>query len=148
MKASKSKPGLKENERKWSKVLWTPGWSALPVIILKYQRHLGLDAVDVNIILHLVRHWWTAERLPYPSKEEIATCMDVSESTVQRHVRKLERAGLIERIVRYDTKHGGQTSNQYDLKGLIEKATPYAHQEMDERADRERKRKPTFKIAN
>jgi DNA-binding transcriptional ArsR family regulator len=147
MKLAKSKQGLKENERKWSKALWTPGWAAIPVIILKYQRELKLDPTDINIILHLVRHWWTAERLPYPSKAEMASCMGVSSSTIQRHIRRLEKAGLIERIVRHDSKHGGQSMNQYKLQGLINKAAPYAHQEMEERADRDRKRKPRLKIA-
>ena len=125
-----------------------PGWSAIPVTILKYQRQLKLDATDINIILHLGRHWWTAERLPYPSKQEIAGCMGISESTVQRHVRDLEQRGMIERIKRYDAKHGGQSSNQYDLQGLINKATPFARQEMGERADRDHKRKPILNVAN
>jgi hypothetical protein len=147
MQVAKPKTAAKENERKWSKTLWTTGWAALPVIILKYQRQLNLDATDINIILHLVRHWWTAERLPYPSKAEIAGCMGIDKSTVQRHVRKLEKAGLIQRIVRHDSKHGGQSMNEYDLQGLINKATPYAHQEMAERAGRIARQNPALKVA-
>ncbi len=144
MKTAKSKARLKESEKKWSRTLWEPGWAAIPVVLLKYQRELKLDAVDLNIILHLVRHWWTAERLPYPSKAEIASCMNISPSTVQRHVRELEKAGLIKRAKRHD-KHGGQSMNEYDLRGLINKATPYARQELDEREGRQR-RKPRLKI--
>lgn len=147
MRVTKPKTPVKENEKKWSKTLWAPGFAAIPIVILKYQRELKLDATDINIILHLVRHWWTAERLPYPSKAEIAGCMGISKSTVQRHVRKLEKAGLIKRIERHDSKHGGQSMNQYELQGLINKATPYAHQEMEERAGRDEKRKPRLKIA-
>jgi len=145
--ATRKKKRLTENEKKWSKTLWATGWAAIPVVILKYQRELRLDATDVNIILHLVRHWWTAERLPFPSKAEMASCMGIHPSTVQRHMRKLEKAGLIERVERYDSKHGGQSMNEYDLRGLINKATPYAHQELGEREGR-RKRKPRLKIAN
>jgi DNA-binding transcriptional regulator YhcF (GntR family) len=147
MKPEKPKTGLKENEKKWSKALWSQGWAAIPVVVLKYQRELKLDATDINIILHLVRHWWTAERLPYPSKAEMASCMQISKSTVQRHIRKLEKAGLIGRIERHDAKHGGQSMNQYDLQGLINKARPYAQQEMEERAGRIQKGKPRLKIA-
>jgi DNA-binding transcriptional ArsR family regulator len=144
---ARKKARLKENEKKWSKTLWDTGWAAIPVVILQYQRELKLDATDVNIILHLIRHWWTAERLPYPSKAEIARCMGIHPSTVQRHIRKLERAGLIERGERFDTKHGGQSMNEYDLRGLINKATPYAHELLSEREGR-RKRKPRLNIVN
>jgi hypothetical protein len=147
MKTAKPKTPLKENERKWSKLLWNSGWAAIPVVILKYQRELGLDATDVNIILHLVRHWWTAERLPFPSKAEIASCMGISPSTVQRHVRKLEKANLIQRIERHDSKHGGQSMNEYDLQGLVNKAHPFAQKEMEVRAGRQ-PQKPRLKIAN
>jgi hypothetical protein len=63
MKPSRRNVGLKENEKKWSRTLWAPGWAAIPVILLKYQRELNLKATDLNIVLHLVRHWWTAESL-------------------------------------------------------------------------------------
>jgi hypothetical protein len=39
------------------------GWSAIPNIIIEKQRALGLDALDVNILLHLIQYWWTEDNV-------------------------------------------------------------------------------------
>ncbi len=44
----------------------------LPSIILEKQHALGLDAIDVNILLQLARHWWYRDNPPHPSKASIA----------------------------------------------------------------------------
>ena len=121
--------GVRENEKKWGKKLLSAGWAMLPSLILERQRALGLDAIDVNIILHLVRHWWYAERLPYPSKREIAECMNIHESTVRRRIAKLEAAGFVKRIPRKN-KQRGQTTNEYDLRGLIREASKFAEEKL------------------
>jgi DNA-binding transcriptional regulator YhcF (GntR family) len=107
----------------------------LPNVILERQRALGLDSVDVNILLHLVRHWWYAGELPFPSKKTIADCTGIHPRTVQRHIAAMERDGLVRRIKRSDTKRG-QQSNYYDLKGLIQAATPYALEAIEVRKQR------------
>ncbi|WP_453974338.1 hypothetical protein [Bradyrhizobium elkanii] len=68
---------LKVNEKKWTAPLMKAGWTALPNVIFERQRALGLDAIDVNIILHIASYWWTAEGKPFPSKRTIAAAMDV-----------------------------------------------------------------------
>ncbi len=115
---------LRVNERKWTKPFMDAGWTVLPSVILERQQALGLQAVDVNIILHLARHWWFEDRLPFPSKRAIAECMGVSKSTVQRRVAKMEAGGLINRVKRFDFRYGGQQTNAYDFSGLIREATP------------------------
>ena len=127
--------GMKRNEKKWGRVLLDAGWSMIPVVILKRQQALGLDAKDINIILHLIRHWWYAERLPYPSKREIADCMGIDVSTVRRRIQKLEVAGFVKRLPRSDSRYGQQT-NAYDLSGLIREVEPFAKEEIEERKKR------------
>jgi DNA-binding transcriptional MocR family regulator len=112
------------------------GWTVIPSVILDRQQALGLEPVDVNILLHLAKYWWEKERLPYPSKKAIAECMGVSESTVQRRIAAMERDGLIERKPRYSGKHNGQMSNEYDLTGLIKGSTPYAKEALKARESR------------
>lgn len=73
--ARQQQEGVRHNEQKWSKQLLAAGWSLIPNVLLERQQALGLDAVDINIILHLVRHWWYSEKLPHPSKRTIAECM-------------------------------------------------------------------------
>jgi DNA-binding MarR family transcriptional regulator len=143
---------LRANEKKWGLPLIKAGWCLLPTTILERQQALGLTATDVNILMHLVRHWWHADRLPFPSKRAIADCIGCHPSTVQRRIRSMEAAGFIKRVVRSDREHG-QRSNYYDLSGLVKAATPYAQEALEERQEREkgkadrRKRKlPKLKV--
>src|SRR6059058_362979 len=113
---------LRQSEKKWTQTLIQAGWLIIPSIILERQQGLGLDATDVNILLHLARHWWTSDNLPYPSKRTIAECMGIDTSTVRRHLADMEKRGIIKRLARSSQKYGQQT-NKYDLSGLIKAAT-------------------------
>ena len=42
---------LRINEEKWSKTLMDAGWTALPSILLDKQHALGIDAIDLNILM-------------------------------------------------------------------------------------------------
>lgn len=128
---TEEKKKIKENEKKWTRVLMEPGWTVIPSVILERQKALGLDATDMNIILHLARHWWYSEKLPYPSKREIADCMGIHPDTVRKRIARMENDGLISRNPRRDNKYGGQTSNSYSFEGLINEATPYAQEAID-----------------
>jgi DNA-binding transcriptional regulator YhcF (GntR family) len=136
-KTKSRQESLRRNERKWTATLMDAGWTVLPSIILERQQALGLDAVDVNILLHLARHWWHADSLPHPSKRTVAECMNIDVSTVRRRIAALEASGFIRRKPRFDPKYG-QTSNEYDFTGLIEAATPYALEVLEERKERQK----------
>jgi len=134
MEKKKKKQNLKENEKKWGKPSIDAGWTLFPSVILERQQALGLDAVDFNIIMHLVKFWWFDNRLPHPAKKTIANCMGIHPSTVQRRIADMEKDGLIRRIKRSDDEKG-QQSNQYDLSGLIEKVQEYAMEHIRTRED-------------
>ncbi|HEX7154377.1 MAG TPA: helix-turn-helix domain-containing protein [Thermoanaerobaculia bacterium] len=125
-------PTLKENERKWTKPLMDAGYTVIPAVILDRQQALGLDPVDVNILLQLLTHWWKADNLPYPSKKSIAERIGKTEKTVQRRIAKLQHAGFVKRVPRYSAAKG-QLSNIYDFSGLIAAATPFANEAVDRR---------------
>jgi DNA-binding transcriptional regulator YhcF (GntR family) len=154
LKRTQSKrDSIKRNESKWSATLMEAGWTVLPSILLERQHALGLDAVDINIIMHLVRHWWFPDSLPHPSKRTIAQCMSINESTVRRHIAAMEKIGFIKRIPRRDRTHG-QMTNEYDFSGLIKEATPYAEDAIEERrlqrlqsAAKRNRKKPMLRMA-
>jgi len=123
---------LKVNEKKWTAPLMKAGWTALPNVIFERQRALGLDAIDINIILHIASYWWTAEGKPFPSKRTIAAAMDIEPRTVQRRIAAMETAKLIRREERRNSSTGSMT-NIYHLDGLIKAATPYALEKIQER---------------
>jgi DNA-binding MarR family transcriptional regulator len=127
---------LRRNERKWTRPLMNAGWLTVPEVLLQYQRELGLDAVDVNILFHLASYWWYADNLPHPSKRTIAARMNVDPSTIRRHIAKLEKKDLIKRKARYGADKRRE-ANDYDFTGLIKKATPFAK----EMAEKKRQRK-------
>jgi DNA-binding Lrp family transcriptional regulator len=116
--------------------IWTEGlvggvgFTPIPSIILERQEALGLDPVDLNIILQLAYHWRERERLPYPSKNTLAKRIGISARTVQRRIATLEKLGFIERRTR-TLKNGGNDSNEYSLAGLIGKATPFADEKRE-----------------
>ena len=128
---------IKVNEAKWSKPLMMAGWTAMPSVIIEKQEALGLDALDMNIILHLSHYWWTPDNLPHPSVETIAKAVGVKPRTVQKRIKALHELGMIEREERRYTQQGSRT-NKYGFKGLIAKATPFAEEKIAEIAQRQK----------
>ena len=122
---------LKVNEKKWTVPLMKAGWSVFPNIILEKQKALGLDALDINIILHLVQYWWEPGNHPHPSVGTIAEAVQVTERTVQKRIEALQELGLITREERRFTKQGSMT-NLYKFDGLIKHATPFAHEKLED----------------
>ncbi|MGR9438406.1 helix-turn-helix domain-containing protein (plasmid) [Rhizobium leguminosarum] len=122
---------LKVNEKKWTKPVMSAGWSAFPNIIIERQRALGLEPLDINIILHLTQYWWTADNLPHPSVATIATAIGVTPRTIQKRIAALEKAGLMKREERRNTPRGSIT-NLYSFDGLIQAVTPFAKEKVEE----------------
>lgn len=145
--------GLRRNEEKWGTTLIAAGWTVLPSVILERQRALALDAVDINILMHLARYWWFKDRPPFPSKRTIAECMNIDVSTVRRHIQRLEADGLIRRTPRFEGGGGGQLSNSYHFDGLIAAAEPFAREEVDtqrtrrqEDAEKRTRKRPKLRL--
>jgi predicted transcriptional regulator len=128
--AETAKTDSKKNEKKWGKAAMAAGYTIIPDVLLKAQRALGLDALDLNILLHLVKHWWEAERAPYLGKSSIAELIGVDESTVRRRIFALEKAGLLKRVRRSDPTKGDQT-NAIDLSPLVKKLEPHAEKALE-----------------
>jgi DNA-binding Lrp family transcriptional regulator len=153
--APSAKEALQENQKKWGTSLMEAGWTLLPNTIFMRQRALGLDSMDINILMVLLSHWWTAENLPFPSKKKIADTIGCDPSTVRRRIKAMESAGFIMRIQRRVENNRNKT-NQYDFSGLVKNATPYAQEELqvraserEERAKRtKRKGKPQLKVVD
>jgi predicted transcriptional regulator len=131
---------LRVNEKKWSKPLMEAGWTAIPSVIVERQKALGLDALDVNILLHLSVYWWTADNKPHPAKGTIAEALGVEPRTVQRRIAALEAARLIRREERR-IKGKGSRTNLYHFDGLIRAALPFAKEKLAERAKRDAEKK-------
>lgn len=122
----------RSNESKWGKPNIEAGWTCIPNILVRRQKTLGLDALDLNILVHLLSYWWEDENLPHPSKETLARAIGVSASTIQRRIRGMECGGLLLRIQRRKVDERSET-NLYDLTPLRELLEPHAELELKER---------------
>jgi len=94
--------------RMWGKTLMSAGFVGFPSAVIRYQDQLRLSSVELNVLLQIADHWWTPERLPFPSKGLIAQRMRIRPRSVQRVVARLEARGLIERVKR-NYMHGGKS---------------------------------------
>jgi DNA-binding transcriptional ArsR family regulator len=92
------------------------------ILLLRAQGRLGISPVQFNVLVHLVEHWWDADKDPYPAKDTIARRMGKSPRQIQRYLTELEEAGLVKRIERF-LGHKAQTANGYSLDGLVAKLT-------------------------
>ena len=140
VKPTQAAKELRANEKKWSKTLMDAGWTAFPSVIIERQQALGLDATDVNILLHLASYWWHEDNKPHPAKKTIAAAMGVTPRTVQRRIAGMERDGIIRREERRIPGKGSKT-NLHHFDGLIKEALPYAREKLEERARREKEDK-------
>ena len=136
-----AKEALHENQKKWGSDLMKAGWTMLPNTIFMRQRALGLDSMDINILIVLLSHWWKADNLPFPSKQKIADTIGCDPSTIRRRIKKMEDAGFIKRIQRRVENDRNKT-NLYDFSGLVKYVTPFAQEELQAReAEREERAK-------
>tara|TARA_R110001592_G_scaffold361912_1_gene674048 strand:+ start:105 stop:506 length:402 start_codon:yes stop_codon:yes gene_type:complete len=106
------------------------GWTAFPSILLEKQSALGLDSLDINILLYLSTYWWTDENKPHPSKRTIAQAIGVDAKTIQRRIASLEGAGFLKREYRPDLVKGNK-SNKYHMDGLVSALKPFAVEKLE-----------------
>lgn len=124
--------GKKASEAKWGKPNIAAGWTCIPNILIRRQKTLGIDPLDLNILLHLLTYWWEDENHPHPSKETLAQAIGVSASTIQRRIRAMEAGGLLKRVERRREGNRSET-NLYDLTPLRAILEPHAEFELEER---------------
>lgn len=139
---------LRANEVKWGVELVEAGWTMIPSTILEHQEALGLDPVEMNILLQLARYWWRADNPPHPTIKTIAGCIKKSVSTVQRRITKLKAAGLIEIEHRFDERHHGQKTSNYRFTGLIKEATEFARLALQEKIETKSRKAARLKLKN
>ncbi len=115
-------PGKKmsSTEKIWGKAVYGHGYAGIPSILIQAQRRLGINPMQMNIIIQLLDYWFEPSRKPFPMKQDLAKRIGVTEKTIQNNIRALEKAGLIQRQMR-KTAAGDWNSNIYHLDGLIQK---------------------------
>ena len=101
-------------EELWPRDVLKHGFTGVPNLLIQKQSELGIKDGALVTLLGLLDKKWD-HRNPFPSAETLAKQIGKSIPTIRRHLRELEEAGLLLRILR------SGTSNEYDLRPLIEK---------------------------
>jgi predicted transcriptional regulator len=96
------------------------GYQLVPNVLFRAQKHLGIDCIDVVILLNLSLHWWGPFNLPYPSSQLLAQRTNLSKRTVERHLHNLEKKGFIKRQ-QPNAQEGKPKTRSFDMSGLVEK---------------------------
>lgn len=98
-------------DAKWGSAILDDGWTAIPNKLLKNAAQLDLDPTETLTLIYLVRFWWTADEMPYPSISKTSEQMGVTRKTLGKKFASLEDKGLIKLV-----ETGGKRS--YSLSGL------------------------------
>ena len=78
------------------------------------------DARQYNILIQLLSYYMDTKRPPYPTKRELRDRTGLSDATLKRHMKALEKTGFVQREQRINGA-GDFGSNFYHLEGLIHK---------------------------
>jgi predicted transcriptional regulator len=105
--------------QKWGQETMDANYAVIPSALLRGQARLGINAIELALLVHLIDHWWK------PGEKTLAERLRVGEKTIQRAMAHLEEEGLISRNARFN-KTGARTSNEYDLAPLVERLKPIA----------------------
>lgn len=101
------------------------GFLAVPDVLIKKQAEMLISATEMNVLLNILLHWWSAEELPFPRPSVMATRMGVSTRTVERAIASLENRGLIVRKESEKTEKG-LTVRRFDLSNLVKQLQLFA----------------------
>lgn len=118
---------------KWGQAL-DAGFQIIPNVLIRGQAKLGLDAIDIVVLLNFNMHWWKPDDLPFPPSRVIARRMGVSTRTVERRLETLEERGFLERLPPEKTP-GQLVHRRVDLKGLVVQLQLFARTLLSMRAE-------------
>jgi predicted transcriptional regulator len=104
---------------KWGSTTSRLGFAPFPTALIFAQDELKLSPTEMNVLLNLLVHWWSAEQYPYPSQRAIAFRMGVSTRTVQRTLAELESKSLIIRNKTSMNNKKYKGRSVYNLEPLV-----------------------------
>jgi hypothetical protein len=125
----------------WGRAVEAAGYTQVPDALIANYRKLGLSALDLCIVLELLRYWHKGKPC-WLSKAEIARVTGVKPRSVQRRITAMHDAELIRREERTHS-YGDSDTNLYHLDGLVAALVPYAKKMVKDRNEKREKQKPT-----
>lgn len=120
-------------EAKWGDAL-VMGFAIVPGVLIRAQAKLGLDAIDLAILLNVLLHWWKPGEWPYPPPSLIARRVGVSTRTIERHLESLQDRGF---LVRHQSTASpdGLAVRRIELTGLVSRLQAFARAGLEMRKE-------------
>lgn len=119
------------HETKWGSAVSSGrnGYQLLPDVLLRGQTRLGLDSTDMVVLLNILMHWWEREpdKLPHPRAVTIAKRIGASTRTVERHIDRLAKKGLV-KWQAPEARNDGPNIRRFNLQGLVAKLQALAEE--------------------
>jgi predicted transcriptional regulator len=143
-KTNRTKNPKSSTERIFGAKVMSHGYTALPNILLRSQKRLGINTTQFNIIAQLLSYWIDPARPPFPSKRDLAQRIGVTPQTLRINIAALEERGFVLRE-QWKTSAGDFGSNRYHLDGLIRKLKELEPDFSAERKERQESRALTEK---
>jgi len=103
---------------KWSAQTMACGYTVVPDVLLEHMGELGLTPTELVVMLQVMRFWWRADQLPFPSKHTLAQAMGMTDKNVQKVIGRLHEKGWMKRIMRRRARDRHE-SNRYDFAQLV-----------------------------
>jgi len=117
---------------KWGDAI-DAGFQIVPNVLFRGQSKLGLDTLDLVIILNITLHWWLPGDLPFPQPRVIANRTGVSVRTIERRLEALEQRGFLKRLPAEKSRNNLR-QRRIDLSGLVRQLQEYAAVNLAQRA--------------
>lgn len=109
---------MSKQDEMWGADVMRLGWVNVPNLLIQQQARIGVTALEMAVLLHILQHWWQAKKLPFPGNTRLAAQLGISARQVQRHIAALEKKGLVRRHARSSPAQG-RMSNFLDPSGLV-----------------------------
>jgi len=109
---------------KWGTAI-DAGFQIIPNVLFRGQSKLGLDSLDLVIILNITLHWWLPGDLPFPQPRVIANRTGVSIRTIERRLESLEERGFLKRLAAEKSRNKLR-QRRIDLSGLVRQLQEYS----------------------
>ncbi|NIJ35319.1 helix-turn-helix domain-containing protein [Sphingomonas oligoaromativorans] len=121
--------GTLKTKEKWGAHVTASGFTIVPNHLLSINQFVQAEKMisptEMLVLLQVLSAWWSAERLPFPSKITIAQRTGLSTRQVQRALAGLEEKGYLKRVARF-SDNKSRKSNSYDLSQLVEEISRIA----------------------
>jgi hypothetical protein len=143
-KPRNASPQKSSTERIFGAAVLSHGYTAIPNVLLRGQKRLGISATQFNIIAQLLSYWFDPDRPPFPPKRDLAGRIGITEQTLRINIKALEDRKLVVREQR-TTAAGDYGPNIYHLDGLVKKLQELEPDFEEERKERQDARALTEK---